>query len=385
MQKPLNNERLYYLDWLRVFAVMLLVPYHTGMIFVHSDFHIKNNVTSMGITIINAFIDNWHMPLFFLLAGASTWFALNKRSPFAYMKERFLRLIVPLIFGVIVVVPPQTFFEKIQKTGFKDNYIDFYSHLFNGIYPKGNLTWNHLWFLFYLFIISITVLPIILIWKSGKGAFFIERCCSWLAKGHRIFLLAIPLAAIQMTLKVAFPGPQNIVTDWARILFMLVIFLYGVLFYIYPWFQQSLERNFIIAFATGVVISSFSAILYFLNYRLIFGYNLSNLIYLGISSLATLCWLIVLLELFQRTMNFSNSFLEYAGEGILAFYIIHQTVIIVLGYYTVQTDYSPIIKYAFINIFSFALIVAIYEAMVRRSALLRVLLGMRPKLKSVEP
>ena len=115
MQKQFKNERLYYLDWLRVFAVLLLIPYHTGMIFVNVDFHIKNNITSTGLTIFNGFIDNWHMPLFFLLAGASTWFALNKRPPMAYIKERFLRLIIPLVFGILIIVPPQTFYEKLQK------------------------------------------------------------------------------------------------------------------------------------------------------------------------------------------------------------------------------------------------------------------------------
>ena len=131
MQKQFKNERLYYLDWLRVFAVLLLIPYHTGMIFVNVDFHIKNNITSIGLTIFNGFIDNWHMPLFFLLAGASTWFALNKRTPGMFIKERFLRLMIPLIFGIIIIVPPQTFYEIIQKTGFSGNYFDFYYKLFN--------------------------------------------------------------------------------------------------------------------------------------------------------------------------------------------------------------------------------------------------------------
>jgi peptidoglycan/LPS O-acetylase OafA/YrhL len=384
MQKQLKNERLYYLDWLRVFAVILLVPYHTGMIFVHSDFHIKNNVTSTGITIINWFIDNWHMPLFFLLAGASTWFALNKRSPITYIKERFLRLILPLTFGIVIIVPPQTFYERIQKSGFSGNYFDFYSHLFNGIFSKGNLTWNHLWFLFYLFIISISALPLILSWKSGRGASSIENFCKWLAKDRHIFLLFIPLAIIQMTLKVAYPGPQNIISDWARILFMLVIFLYGVLFYIFPWYRESLERNLVAAFAIGVVIFAFLITMYLFEYRLDFGYNLSNLLQLAISSLATLCWLIVLLGFAQRVMNFSNRFLEYASEGVLAFYILHQTVIIILGYHIVQTDYSILVKYISINVISFALIVGIYETIVKRLAVLRVLFGMRPLQKKIE-
>lgn len=276
MQKQLKNERLYYLDWLRVFAVLLLIPYHTGAIFANFDFHIKNNVTCTGITIIEVFIDNWHMPLFFFLAGASTWFALNKRPTLAYIKERFLRLIVPLIFGVIIIVPPQTFYERIQKSGFSGNYFDFYSHLFNGIYPKGNFQWCHLWFLFYLFIISIAVLPLILSWKSGRGASVIESFCKWLAKDHRIFLLCMPLAIVQMTLKVAYPGPQDIVSDWARILFMLFIFLYGVVFYMFPWFRESLERNLSVALATGAVISASMAIMYILDYRLVFGSFLSG-------------------------------------------------------------------------------------------------------------
>jgi glucan biosynthesis protein C len=379
MQNQLKNERLYYLDWLRVFAVMLLIPYHTGAIFANFDFHIKNNVTSTGLTIIDGFIDNWHMPLFFLLAGASTWFALNKRTPVVFIKERFLRLIVPLVFGIIIIVPPQTFYERIQKSGFSGNYFDFYSHLFDG--TKGNLTWNHLWFLFYLFLISILVLPLILSWKSGRGASFIESLCKWLAKGHRIFLLFIPLAIIQMTLKVPYPGPQNIVSDWARILFMLVIFLYGVLFYIFPWFRESLERNLGVAFVTGVAISTFFIIVHLLDYRLVFGYNIINLLQLGINSLATLCWLIVLLGFSKRTLNFKNRFLEYASEAVLPIYIMHQTIIIIMGFYIVKTDFSLIVKYTLINVFSFVLIVAIYETTVKRFGVLRVLFGMRSMQK----
>ena len=365
-----------------MFAVILLIPYHTGAIFANFDFHIKNNVTSTGLTIIDIFIDNWHMPLFFLLAGASTWLALKKRTTVVFIKERFLRLIVPLVFGIIVIVPPQTFCERIQKSAFSGNYFYFYSHLFDG-YPKGNLTWNHLWFLFYLFFISLIVLPLILNWKSGRGASFIESFCTWLAKGHRIFLLFIPLAIIQMTLKVAYPGPQNIVSDWARILFMIVIFLYGVLFYIFPWFRESLERNFGVAFATGVTISTFIIIMHLFNYRLVFGYNIQYLFQLGINSLATLCWLIVLLGFSQRTLNFSNRFLEYASEAVLPIYILHQTIIIIFGYYIVNTDFSLIVKYILINVVSFVLIVAIYDTIVKRFGVLRFLFGMRSMQKKI--
>ena len=381
MHKQKNNERLYYLDWLRVFAVILLIPFHTGMIFVHSDFHIKNNVTSTGLTIINAFIDNWHMPLFFFLAGASTWFALSKRTPVTYIKERFLRLFLPLIFGIIIIVPPQTFYERIQKSGFSGNYVNFYAHLFNGVYPKGNFTWNHLWFLLYLFIISVAVLPLVWNWKSGRGGSCTASFCAWLVKGHRIFLLSIPLAIIQMGLKVSFPGPQNLLSDWARLLFMLCIFLYGVMFFKFPGFQDIIERNFGTALVMGISILVFFIILHFMNYRFVFGYNIAYLLQLGVKSLATLCWLLVLLGFAQRSLNFSNRFLVYASEAVLAFYILHQTIIIVLGYYIVKTDLSLIIKYIIINLLAFIFTVAIYDTMVKRFNVLRLLFGMRFKTK----
>jgi glucan biosynthesis protein C len=376
MKQQLQNERLYYLDWLRVFAVILLIPFHTGMIFVDGDFHLKNKVTSTGLTLINAFIDNWHMPLFFFLAGASTWFALNKRRPVAYIKERFSRLFIPLLFGIIFIVPPQTYYERIQKSEFSGSYFDFYAHLFNGIYPEGNLNWNHLWFLFYLLIISLAVLPLIWHWKSGRSGSYMESFCIWLAQGHRIFSLCIPLAIIQMSLKVAFPGPQNIVSDWARILFMLCIFLYGALFFSYPGYREAVERNFSLAFVTGIVILSFFVVIYYSGYRFVFGYNIPNLLQLGFKSLATMCWLIVILGFSQRNLNFNNHLLEYGSEAVLAFYILHQTAIIVLGYHIVNTDLPLLIKYIIINLLAFIVTVAIYHTTVQRFRVLRVLFGM---------
>jgi len=180
---------------------------------------------------------------------------------------------------------------------------------------------------------------------------------------------------------VAFPGPQNIVTDWARILFMLFIFLYGVLFYIFPWFLESNERNLNIAFVIGTSILAYYLTMYGLGYKLVLGYNLPNLIKLGLESLATLCWLIVLLGFSQRILNFRNRFLRYASEAVLPIYIMHQTIILILGYYIVNTNLSMTVKYVLINLFSFIIIVAIYEAIVRRIGILRVFFGMRLKAR----
>ena len=101
------TSRRYDLDWLRILAVLLLIPFHTARLF---DFwepnYVKNAELSAGLTYQIAFIGPWHMPLLFLLAGAATWYALDFRSDGDYVRERFKRLLVPLAFGVLVIVPP---------------------------------------------------------------------------------------------------------------------------------------------------------------------------------------------------------------------------------------------------------------------------------------
>jgi peptidoglycan/LPS O-acetylase OafA/YrhL len=164
---------------------------------------------------------------------------------------------------------------------------------------------------------------------------------------------------------------------------MLFIFLYGVLFYKFPWFQESLERNLNVALGAGAAISICYLGLYFLGYRFVNGYNLPNLAQLGLNSLATLCWLIVLSGFAQRILNFSNHFLDYASEAVLPIYIIHQTIIIVLGYYVVGTELNLITKFTIINILSFIIIMAIYDIIVRRFYVTRILVGMRPIQKKV--
>src|SRR5512140_3140440 len=107
--------RCYDIDWLRVIAVLLLFPFHTARIFdVWEAFYAKNAEVSAPLTYgIIGFLNQWHMPLFFLLAGASTWFALGFRSGKAYAVERFKRLFVPLVFGLLVIIPPQAYLARL--------------------------------------------------------------------------------------------------------------------------------------------------------------------------------------------------------------------------------------------------------------------------------
>ena len=167
------STRLYYLDWLRVLAMLGVFFYHNSMLFNElGDWHIKNDTTNIVATVYNAFTVQWGMPLFFILAGAGTYYALKVIRARQYALERTLRLLVPLIFGWLVIIVPQAYYQAI----------------FNGIKLSGNifelyvqylktlpdLEWFHLWFLEQLFIFSIITLPLfVLLSKNRRG--FISR------------------------------------------------------------------------------------------------------------------------------------------------------------------------------------------------------------------
>ena len=156
----LKFQREHYIDWLRVLAVILLFVYHTARIFdVNNDFYVKNNHLSIMLThiIIDSMMP-WFMPLFFVLAGASTWLAFNIRTTGKYAKERFIRLLIPLISGTFALVPFQTYLGLMSHSDFQESFFQYLPQFFKPVlrdipgYYLGGFSVAHLWFILYLFI-----------------------------------------------------------------------------------------------------------------------------------------------------------------------------------------------------------------------------------------
>lgn len=135
-------ERQFYIDWLRILLILSVFLFHIGMIFNKWGWHVKNDQQYGGVLqSIMAFLHSWRMPLLFLISGAGTYFALGKRTSAQYLGERFNRLFIPLLVGVFTLVPVQVYIEKASSYS---SLLDFYPHMFEGIYPKGNFSWHHL-------------------------------------------------------------------------------------------------------------------------------------------------------------------------------------------------------------------------------------------------
>lgn len=373
-------QRRYDLDWLKVGAVLLLFPYHTAMIFVPWKFHIKNPTVSQGLTIFNAFLHVWQMPLLFLIAGAATWYALDFRSGREYARERLLRLGIPLAFGILALIPPQMYVERLHLGQFSGTFFQFYPSIFTtGLYPQGNLSWHHLWFIAYLLVFSLVLLPLFLRLKKGTDKERMHRWTSYLAQGHRIFFLALPLMVIQSLLRARWPdGNQNLINDWANFFFYITVFIYGYAICSDVRLQGAIVRNRYVAFIVG--IACFVSFLFLTD---IGGaepwlrYNARGMAMAALDGLNTWGWLMAILGFGVSRLNVANRLLTYASEAAYPYYILHQTVILVLAFYVVALDWSIAAKFTCILLLSFVMTLVVYEVLVRRITVLRFLFGMK--------
>ncbi len=167
--QDLNQKgRQYYLDSLRILLILTVFLYHIGMIFNSSDWHIKNDITceyKSMLWYIMVYLGRWRMPLLILISGAGTFFAFGKRTAGQFLKERFKRLFIPLLAGIFILVPVQVYLERADQYV---SLLDYYPHMFEGVYPSGNFSWHHLWFIAYLFFIVVVLTPLITFIRGNK-------------------------------------------------------------------------------------------------------------------------------------------------------------------------------------------------------------------------
>jgi glucans biosynthesis protein C len=376
----MTSERRHDLDWLRVIAILLLLYFHTAMIFTAEwDWHVKNAETSHLVLEFNYFLSRFRMALLFLVSGVGTAYALGVRGPGRYLRERGMRLLVPLVFGMLVVVPPQIYMERLFRGEPVGSFLQFWPTVLElKPYPAGNTSWHHLWFVAYLLMYSVAALPFFLWWRSERAAATRAVVERFLA-GPGIYLLGMPLALVLAALTIRFPGPQNVVDDWARLLFYFLIFVYGFVLCRAERMWRGIEANRRTALRLALLSTVCINYVRWNGLEPAWQYDVAGTAWIGFGGLNSWFWVLAILGYGRRYLSFRNRGLDYANEGIYPFYILHQTVIVVLGFYVVQTPESILAKFLFTSTLSLALTVAIYELGVRPFAVMRFLFGMKPR------
>jgi len=138
----INVTRRYDLDWLKVIATLAVFLFHTARFFDYGWWHVKNGALDAGLTVFASFLLQWIMPLFFVISGASARFALRRRTPLQFMRERIVRILLPLVAGIFLIVPPQVYLERLSRAEFTGNFLAFYPAYFDGWYGfGGNFAW----------------------------------------------------------------------------------------------------------------------------------------------------------------------------------------------------------------------------------------------------
>lgn len=369
----LSNRR-YDLDWLRVLAFSILILYHVGMFFNHWGWHIKNNELSHAIELPMRFSSQWRMSLLFMISGAAVFFALKKRSGQVFLKERFTRIFMPLVFGMFVIVPPQIYLERLTQ-GATFSYVDFYPLTFDlQPYPEGNFSWHHLWYLAYIFVYSVAGLPLLLyIRKQTAASARIARLSA-----NPAWLIGLPVLwhwGGQLLLGPYFPTTNALLDDWNQHFHYFTLFLTGYVFCAHAQFWTSLERQRRLTLGVAMVLTTVLYGVYWTTDYKPGGWE--HDLYELIATANAWCVLLAIFGYSYRYLNFSNRFLTYANEAVYPFYILHQTVIVCLAYPLITMSLPVWTKFTYLAVATFLVCLLLYQFIIKQVSVLRALFGMK--------
>ena len=236
-----ESVRLHYLDWLRALAILGVFLFHAVPPFDATDWHIKSAKQSLVVTLVFVvFLHPWGMPLFFLIAGTGSWYALGRRTGPQYARERFTRLLVPFIIGSILLSRGQLYFEWIHKSGmelFEGPLLSFLEEREVGFSPLA-FGWAgyHLWF---LFAYSLIALSLFLWLRRDSGRGFIDWLAGLCERRGCVLLFIIPLVLDQVALRPAYPSEHH----WADFCYALIFFIAGYILYSDPRFARAIRRD----------------------------------------------------------------------------------------------------------------------------------------------
>ncbi len=363
--------------------------FHCARFFGGPTWHLNNSEESVVAFIFLGWLDMWFMPLFFLLSGVGSWYALKSRNNRQFVLERVKRILVPLYtVGLFLLLPPQYYFEIFSNSGYVGTFWDMLPRYFGGLkhfslnWPGGLLRVpfsGHLWFLQYLFLISMVALPLLRYLRSEQGLRLVYAVSGWCNRRGGIFFLLIPIILIRIGLRSIFQGGHN----WADLLEFMLFFVIGYILPSDARFTESMKRHGWICLGIGMVSFGAEGIFVLgLGYTPgVVPFSTSFVLFETVMSIGRLCWIIFVLSVGAKYFNFSNNVLVYGNEAVLPFYILHQTIILCVGWFVIRWNIGILPKYMIIVAVSFALIMVVYEGVVRRFSPIRFLFGMGSKKK----
>jgi hypothetical protein len=358
--------RKHYIDWLRNLCILFLFPFHTARIFDGNEPNYVQGTPHLFTTNL-VFLSFWFMPLMFLLAGMSSKFSLSSRTRKQYIKERFLRLFVPLFVGILIIMPPQGYMAMKFHYGNNDNFFIYLKEFFTDFSDLsgylGSFTPGPLWFIIFLFVISIITLPIM----KGISKFDKVKLPLISFFNHPIKITMVGLAITIMSILPSIGGKN--------------IFVYGVIFI--AGFTLTLEdkicdmiQKYRLYYLVITIIGSIAMLIEIYTIGWLDGFSTLGIIFSLIYYFTIWISLLAWIGYGKKYLNFNSGFLSYFSKAAFPIYIMHQTYLVIIGYFILKIANIFLLQYISIVLLTFMMCLFTYE-IIRRFKLTRFLFGIK--------
>lgn len=387
------------LDVLRALVVVGLVFFHSAVIFGAGEFPVKAETEHLWATVFLAFGATWGMPLLFVISGMGVWYSLRSRSATAFVRERLRRLGVPLLVGLLTLVPLQVYLG-LRRAGDPGPSGSFYGRFWDvqpaldfpfvvKAAPDGLFETGHLWFLVCLLGFSLALLPGLTWLRRPRGGRLVDRMAASLARPGGILLPAVPLAVAEVTL-----GSEVGHGGWNRASYALFL-AYGFLAAADQRIGETFRRRWRPAMALGGLLFAACGAAYATASAQ--GDPFSDMDPLGMAfrllkAVDGWLWVVAILGLARdrsarprrlvtpasTQANAVRRLGAHLNDAVLPFYVLHETVVVVSASFVLTWKLAPGAQYLLISIASLVTTVLLCELGVRRSPVTRVLFGLKP-------
>ena len=364
-QAPPAPSRRADLDWLRVAAMLVVFTVHVAEPFNPWDrWHIQSAEQSKWLGEVVLFAAPWVMPLFMLLAGASAAYALRRRTNAVYLRERVRRVLLPCVLGMLVLVPPLVWLERRLQGRFTGSLLAFYPHFLEGLYPEGNFSWHHLWFLAYLFLFALLTLPLFRQLQAPAARRWLGGLAARCTSPSAVLLLGAPMVVWRFVLWGILPSGPSYAGSFANHALLLPAYVYGYVLAAEPALEDAVARQARVALWPALMMSVAmfawawpGDVLLRLPPPTSPGFVALWTMY----SFGTWCWLVVALGLGRLLRDRRPAALRHALDLVYPFYLLHQPIIVAVAYVVVQWSVSLPLQLLALTVASFGLTMALCE------------------------
>lgn len=372
------RERRYDIDWIRVIVFDILIIYHVGMFFVPWDYELKNNEIVDWMRWPMLFVNQWRLSILFVVSGIGTRFALSHRTGGEFIIERVKRLFIPLVAGIFLLVAPVVFLVRLSEGVLYNSYFDFYSQFFNGVYPEGNFSWGHLWFLPYLLLMSIIATPLFLYLRNSNNRFIISLTTLVKKSPISLFLFIIPLFIAEYSLHSNYPITHALIFgekgDWYALTYYFILFITGfILISIGESLWIALDKIKFLSLIMGII--SFPILILMWS-------NTENEILIALMKTINMwSWILTIFAFSSSFLNKESKIIKYRNQAVYPYYILHFTITIFIGYLLMDSQIHYMWKFIIMTIGTFGMVGLFYEFFIKRIKILKLLFGLKTSKK----